>query len=181
MQEIQTARPSAAPSGPNTTEKPNKGIRIKSSQLPGVSINRILSGENKKENEEDAEIKLSEMATQFTQAELNHVWNEYIKTIPTKKILATTMDSCKPILKDNFFIEVAVENPRQIDEINKEKPLLLYFLSENLKNGKIQLYVRQMEAQENKKLLSPKDRLKKMADNNPCIIEFCHKLNLSIE
>ena len=155
--------------------------RIKSSEMPGVSIQKILNDEGKEKQVVTTNQTHADIATPFTQKELNTVWNEYIRTIPEKKILITTMESYKPILQEDFFIEVPVDNPIQEREILNERPSLIAFLQEKLHNGKIRMNTRIMQMEENKKMLSPKDRLKGIMERNENVKRLCHDLNLELD
>jgi len=156
-------------------------IRIKSSQMPGVSIKKIIHGDNlPKEESHGAQIQVKG-ENPFTQNDLLRCWNEFINTIPDKKILVTTMQSYKPTLKENFFIEVSVDNPMQEKDLLNERPTILAFLSQKLQNGKIQMYTRIMEETENKKMLSPKDRLKSMMEQNQNLADLYNQLELEID
>ncbi len=91
------------------------------------------------------------------------------------------MQSCIPLLKENYFIEVPVDNPIQEKEILNERSDLLAFLSGRLKNGKIQLYVRVNEQGENKKSFSPQERFKSMLERNPNIEHLRVELGLELD
>ncbi|MCB9016998.1 MAG: hypothetical protein WCU80_02915 [Paludibacteraceae bacterium] len=149
--------------------------------MPGVSIKKIIHGDNlPKEESHGAQIQVKG-ENPFTQNDLLRCWNEFINTIPDKKILVTTMQSYKPTLKENFFIEVSVDNPMQEKDLLNERPTILAFLSQKLQNGKIQMYTRIMEETENKKMLSPKDRLKSMMEQNQNLADLYNQLELEID
>lgn len=155
--------------------------RIKSSEIPGVSIQKILNDEGKEKQVVATNKAEADLCTPFTQKDLNIAWNEYILTIPEKKILITTMESYKPILQEDFFIEIPVDNPIQEREILNERPSLVDFLRKKLRNYKIHLNTRIMQMEENKKMLSPKDRFKGILERNENIKRLCHDLNLELD
>lgn len=123
----------------------------------------------------------TDACSSFTQKELNIAWNEYMETIPEKKILLTTMQSYKPVLQDDFFIEIPVDNPIQEREVLNERPTLLSFLQKRMNNGKIRINVRIMQMEENKKMLSPKDRLKGMLERNENMKRLMLELHLELD
>jgi len=149
--------------------------------MPGISIKNILNNDRNKEKEvaqTAATTSVGEI-NDFSQNDLTTCWKEYILSIPEKKILSTTMQSCTPVLKENYFIEVPVDNPIQEKEILNERNDLIKFLSQKLKNGKINIYVKVNEQGENKKSLSDQERFKSMLERNPNIEHL--RLDLGLE
>ena len=159
-------------------------MRLKPADIPGVSIKNILNNESNK-GKEAAQTTPASLSVQenndFSQNDLTACWKEYIQSILGKKILATTMQSCTPVLKENYFIEVSVDNPIQEKEILNERNDLVAFLSQKLKNGKIHIYVKVNEQGENKKSLSPQERFKSMLERNPNIEHLRSELGLEID
>jgi len=157
---------------------------LKPAEIPGISIKNILNNGNNngKEVPQAATPAFSVQETNdFSQNDLTACWKEYIQSIPEKKILASTMQSCIPALKENHFIEVPVDNPIQEKEILNERSELIAFLSKRLKNGKTQIYVRVNEQGENKKSFSPQERFKSMLERNPNIEHLRAELGLEID
>ncbi|MBO5988618.1 MAG: DNA polymerase III subunit gamma/tau [Paludibacteraceae bacterium] len=146
--------------------------------MPGVSITNLLT--KKEEKQVDSNVPQVQETTQFDQVMLNKAWKEYIDRIPEKKILSSTMQGCTLTIKDNFFIEIAVDNPMQEDELLSERASLTSWLSKSLKNGKIKLYTRVNENGENKKALSPNERFIEMIQNNEHIGTLAKELELEI-
>ena len=134
----------------------------------------------KEEKQVDSNVPQVQETTQFDLVMLNKAWKEYIDRIPEKKILSSTMQGCTLTIKDNFFIEIAVDNPMQEDELLSERASLTSWLSKSLKNGKIKLYTRVNESGENKKALSPNERFIEMIQNNEHIGTLAKELELEI-
>ena len=155
---------------------------MRQADLPGVSIKSILNDDGK-EKEFTATPQVSSIveSNNFSQNDLTACWKEYIQSVPEKKILTTTMQSCIPVLKENYFIELPVDNPIQEKEILNERSNLIAFLSKRLKNGKIQIYVRINEQGENKKSLSSQERFKSMLERNPNIEHLRMELGLELD
>ena len=91
------------------------------------------------------------------------------------------MESCIPVLKADYFIEVPVDNPIQEKEILSERNDLIGFLSQKLKNGKIHIYLKVNEQGENKRSLSHQERFKSMLERNPNIEHLRAELGLEID
>lgn len=153
-------------------------VTPKVAAMPGVSITNLLT--KKEEKQIDSSVPQVMETTQFDQVMLNKAWKEYIDKIPEKKILSSTMQGCTLTIKDNFFIEIAVDNPMQEDELLSERASLTSWLSKSLKNGKIKLYTRVNENGENKKALSPNERFIEMVQNNEHIGILAKELELEI-
>jgi hypothetical protein len=184
----ETASPSIPPEIKNITtnkvEENHRNIRIKSNEIPGFSIKNTLkknSDPNKEEGSPAQSIPTKEEINVFTQNDLTKYWKEYIESIPEKKILATSMQSCIPVLQDEYNIRIQVDNPVQQKEILAERNELTSFLSSKLHNSKIYLYVEIAAQGENKKALSPKDRFTSMLERNPIIEKLCSELELELD
>jgi DNA polymerase-3 subunit gamma/tau len=151
--------------------------------MPGISIKNILNNDRNKEKEvtQTASTPSIQETNDFSQNDLVACWKEYIQSIPEKKILSTTMQSCTPVLKENYFVEVPVDNPIQEKEILNERNDLIAFLSKKLKNGKIHIYIKVNEQGENKKSLSPQERFKSMLERNPNIEHLRSELGLEVD
>ena len=150
--------------------------------MPGISIKNILNnGSKEKEVIQTVSAPSIQEINDFSQNDLTACWKDYIQSIPEKKILSTTMESCIPVLKENYFIEVPVDNPIQEKEILNERNDLTAFLSRKLKNGKIHIYVKVNEQGENKKSLSYQERFKSMLERNPNIEHLRSELGLEID
>jgi len=134
---------------------------------------------NKNKVEED---NTNKVCDDFSQDELETVWNKYAESISKEfpnffSILAQQ----KPILKEDYLIELAISNRVQEEEINSKKTNLLGFIREKLNNYKIQMQTVITESKGEAIPYSPIDKYKRMAKKNPDIKKLKDKLNLEIE
>jgi DNA polymerase-3 subunit gamma/tau len=143
-------------------------------KTPSIKLASLKSTGEKK-NPENKEI-VSEPAAfenkNFTAAELELAWNEYAKKIGDegKKQLFSTMNKRKPLLKDNFTVEIIVDNKIQSDEIFSEQINLLPFLKEKLSNRLIKIVSAVIEAKDKPdEAYTPKEKFMKMAEKNPAL------------
>lgn len=173
----QTANGASTASAQTTA---NNVVRINSSNIPGVSIQKMLNDDGQKK-ETTAAVQITEACSPFSQKELNAALKEYIAQNQEKKIVISTIESTPPVLKEDFFIEIPVENSFQEREILNERPEMLSFLHKKLNNGKIRINVRMMEQKENKKMLSPMERMKSMMDRNENLKRLVIELNLELD
>jgi DNA polymerase-3 subunit gamma/tau len=158
-------------------------IKIKSNEIPGISIKKILNKNSEfSQDEKPAQAILNKEETEsFSQNDLTRIWKEYIESIPEKKLLSTSMQSCIPTLQDEYNIRVLVDNPIQEKEILAERNELLAFLRSKLHNSQIYLYVEIAAHGENKKALSPRDRFSAMLNRNPNIERLRSELDLQLD
>lgn len=118
----------------------------------------------------------------FNEAELIKTWNLYTQELlkQNKINLYTLMTSNTPVLKDNFQVEVTIENRIQEDLLVHEKVDLLNALRVQLRNYSIDLVLRQAEKNEKKRLYTSHEKYQHMATKNPVLEEFRKKFNLEI-
>lgn len=153
----------------------------KKENIPGVSIIGLKDSANKKAEDNERVAELAQAENPFTEEEMQVKWKEYIEKLSDKKILQVTMQSCMLSLKENYTIDIVVENDVQLNEMELEKVDLLTFLSKSLNNGKIKLNMRLSEIGENKFALTNKDRFLDMIKRNAELENLMNKLGLEIE
>lgn len=136
---------------------------------------------NKKAEDNERVAELANAATPFTEEQMKDKWKEYIDTLNDKKILQVTMQSCMISLKEDYTIDIVVENDVQLQEMELERIDLLSFLSKALNNGQIKLNMRLSEVGENKFALTNKDRFLEMIKRNTQLENLMNQLGLEIE
>lgn len=144
----------------------------------GISIKETL-----KAKEEEQNTALNTAKTPFTKDELMVLWNEQaaFAKAENKKSYHASLTQKEPVLKDNFLIEVYVNNKVQEETIQKEKPVLLEFLRERLNNYsiEIQTVVKQMKNEVH--LYTDRDKFKELVKVNPDLMYLKEKFNLDFE
>jgi hypothetical protein len=164
-----------------TTPSTTKNIpTYKKEEMPGVSITQIINKNDKEEETERAAI-LAKENHPFSEEDLKKYWKLYQDRIPEKKILLSTMQTCKLTLNQDYSVSVVVDQQTQIKEFENESSDLLTFLSQSLKNGKIKFDLRVSEKGENKNTLSGNERLKEMVERNPAILTLVNEIGLELE
>ncbi len=129
-----------------------------------------------------AEENINTACDDFSQDELETVWNKYTESIYKDfPNFYSILTQGKPILKENYLIELTIGNKVQEEELNSKKADLLEFIREKLNNYKIQMQIVITENKGEPIPYSPIDKYKKMAEKNPDIKKFKEKLNLEIE
>lgn len=141
----------------------------------------MINSATKSVEESEKVAELANACSPFTEEQLNDKWKDYIEKLNDKKILQVTMQSCMIALKDNFTVEIIVENDVQLKEMELERIDLLSYLSKSLNNGRIVLNMRLSEIGENKLALTNKDRFLEMVKRNKELENMMNQLGLEIE
>lgn len=141
----------------------------------------ILSKEDK---EEVPEYLTGDAQKDFSNEEFIRVWGDYSFQAKSqgKMSLATLLMNYTPIIKENYRIELPVENKLQADELISERIDLLNHLRSKLQNFSISLepIIREAPSSE-RKLYTSKDKYEHMVEKNPMLEQFRRKFNLEID
>ena len=141
-----------------------------------LSIKKLLSPTKKKHTENNIEIK----TTPFSQEELIEKWRKFSYSVKIKDLdLYSTLNANSPILKDNFRIELVIQNTTQETDINNKKPELLGYLRKQLNNMLLDLDLVINKSNVSKSFYTEKDKYKKLVEKNPKLDELRKKFGLS--
>ena len=176
--EIIEIQEKAAPSktGKSLLNKGNSNSLIPNLNNPsGIKISQIQEIEIK-------ELKGNEKEN-FTQESFVEAWMAFsdIAKAENKMNLVALMENYKPTLKDDFLIEIQVENKLQENELISQKTDLLNYLRPQLKNYAIQIQSMIVEQMENKKPYTSTDKYHFMVKKNPKLEEFRKAFNLDLD
>ncbi|MBW6490869.1 MAG: DNA polymerase III subunit gamma/tau [Lentimicrobium sp.] len=170
---------------PEPTQKPQSTRTTYS----GFNIGDLMasgcgSGALKKENENSAtEENLPEDREQFTQADLERIWEPMVAGI--SKDLANlyhTLTCRTPVLADDFKVVVTVDNKIQSSEVIGKRTEILSFLRQELKNWGIQLEVLVSDRPSaSRKPYTDQEKFDAMVKDNPAIKTLKDQLNLDID
>lgn len=120
----------------------------------------------------------------FTTEQLQAAWVNYAKFMQEKGKMNffATLSSYAPLLKeDGISIEFTIENKAQEEEMELEKADFLAFLRKELSNYSIQLSTIIVKNESEKKVYTPSDKYKRMAEKNPTLNKLKQKFDLEIE
>ena len=142
--------------------------------------NGIKSPEEKEE--EITELTGSEKE-EFTTEEFLQAWVNYstLAKSQNKMSLVTLLDHYTPTLKENYKIELAIENKFQANEMLHEKTGILNYLRTQLNNFSIQLETVIVEQMEIKKPYTSTDKYQFMVKKNPTLETFRKTFNLDLD
>ena len=140
------------------------------------------SGKPKKDTESDSQVQNNTATSPFTQEDLKSYWNEFASSLKVDfPHLFTTLTSREPVLKENWQIELEIDNRILEEELSLKKEDLLDFLKQKLNNFQITLKIRIQENQKELKPYTDKEKFEKMAEKNPALNKLKEQLDLDIE
>ncbi len=164
--------PSSAGESQPVIEKPAIPSAPKTPSIKIPSVTK--TGEEKKESENkmNGPEPSSYEDKIFTEQELYDAWSEFAKKVNDsgRKQLFSTMNKRQPVLKDDFTIEVIVDNKMQADELASEQTSLLPFMRNKLGNRQIKIVPVIIEVKDKpQEAYTPKEKFMKMAEKNPAL------------
>ena len=137
------------------------------------SLSIRLSGQNMLHGQNASNPKVTQEEVReeqpFEWKDLSYQWYRFAMNLPREEgAIAGRMKNMRPILSDNWQVEVPVENEpvrKLMDGIHDD---LLFFLRKELKNGRIGLTFRLLKAEETpKRVYSRQEQFEAMLKKNP--------------
>lgn len=147
----------------------------------GTSLKEIGVEKPKNQTVQQNTQAVQEVVTPFGEDELVRVWDAYAASIDKKVYLKNTMINCKPVLQENYFFEVGVHNPGQQDELSNGCVDLLNYLRVQLKNTRIQMRVRIIEANEKHLAYTADEKEEHLLSINPVLAKLKEEFKLRPE
>lgn len=149
----------------------------------------LQASKARKKSEDKAEIKEEEpdvteiLDNKFTLEDLEEKWKEYADSIKgSKPRMFSTLLSQLPVLKENFFIEVKMNNTPQEKEFAREiKHELLNYLKRELQNTKIKIGTVITDKKTDKKPYTPEEKYQYLNKKNPKLDKLKQQFNLDFE
>lgn len=165
--------------------KKDKFARLKE-QNPtsnSLSIHELTKTVKKTAEEIASEAYTSEARETFDNDTFLVAWKELAERIKTdneegNSIVYPAMMTRVPVLKDNFKIEVAVDNKSQLEELTVKRTDFHDFLRKKLKNGGIEVSFRVEKDKKRRKAYTSEEKFNKMAEQNPHLITMKKELGL---
>ncbi|HXC04209.1 MAG TPA: hypothetical protein VNZ86_05610, partial [Bacteroidia bacterium] len=119
----------------------------------------------------------------YTEAQLEGAWQAYagIQKTLNKPNYSVTLSSRKPRLEENNRIEFTVDNAAQAEFIQSDKQELLSFIRKELNNYDLQLNILVIKNDNDRKLYTPADKFKRMAEKNPALAKLRQQFDLDVD
>jgi DNA polymerase-3 subunit gamma/tau len=169
----------AEPPVKNVTKK---FVHATKSILETLAENDKKNGTAENGKVEEAASDYEKPEKEFTQEAFDKAWLSYAEQFKQDSPdLYITLTSRMPELKDDFIIELSIENVVQEKEISDRKLDMLTFLRTELSNFKLQLQTVVNKNPDNVKPFTPQEKFKKMAEKNPAIKKLKDKFDLEID
>lgn len=152
-------------------------------EIPGtISIKDVIEKANA-ETVDKPQAEVENLPEQdFTQDELNNVWDKYKEQfVETDGNLHTTLNCRKPELKEGYKIEFFVDNKVQQKSLNKNLNEIHEFLRKELNNYKILLEVEVTENDTTIKPFTANEKYKKFVEKNPAVEKLKNQLDLNLD
>lgn len=164
---------------------PVPGIPHEKNSTPGsgVSIKEKTSPVKEGETSADKPVYLqTRREDSFDQLQLEEAWTNYAETIKGRlPNFYSTLTKRKPLLQNDFTVELTIDNKVQEDELNDKKQEMMGFLRTRLKNDLIQLRTVVSANSTEQKPYTPSEKYKQLAGKNPELIKFKDQLGLEID
>lgn len=196
VQETNVAGSEPAPSvHPVSSETENSNTapsinRAKKKRSSSFSISQALSGEsNKKDNNEEEEEEDLDRPVEgkpqelFDMIGLQKAWNQFIdkaKADGQKVVVATLIDKELKI-KENFEVQVTLDNTLQGQTFQEIKRDLLYYCREQLQNFALHFSVNIEKGSQKLDPYSAPEKYQYLLDKNPHLAKLRDDLSLDIE
>jgi DNA polymerase-3 subunit gamma/tau len=160
--------------------QPEKQQSSEGATFARVSINLNSSPEVEKTGENNPKQEDIVQTNPFTQDELMNIWNDYAQK--TEDIyLKNVMQYIKPLLKDNFTIEIETLNPEQEGFFREKGSEIKNYLSTALQNANIKFDIKFTEETHQQTLFTDKDKYLYMLEKNPSVDNLVKEFNLRLD
>ena len=119
--------------------------------------------------------------TPFKAEDLSLQWLRFANQLPREQTAtAARMKNMKPVLHEDYTVEVPLENEQVMGYMEALRPALEKFLRTQLHNGKVALRFRLIESQEPHRAYSPREQLAAMLKKYPALAELKKTLKLEL-
>ncbi len=183
----------SAPVVPSVSQEPTVAVPIASKEIPELKPvinipnpgNGLLKGtgtlipniknpaaiKTSAEDKNEPEYVTGDAKNHFTQDDFIKIWVDYSRLAKEqgKMSLVSLMDNYTPTLKEDYRIELTLENKLQANELISERIDILNYLRTKLTNFSITLEPVVAEVVSERKLYTSKDKYQHMMEKNPDI------------
>ena len=170
------------PSEEKPAEKEKKESVIELKEVNSVPSSKTISilGSLKDEQEIEDKIEISKNSDHFSNDDLQTRWKEMNSNFSNKgkTNLVLALNSNKPVLKENYVVEVTLSNTSQVELLNEEKLNILGYLREKMNNDSIDIITTVVQSDKNDTPYTNSDKYKKMYEQNKNLAILGQKLGL---
>lgn len=186
-QEATTVQPATAMAAPIPTPAPTPATAPATAQAGTSATKGSMRLSIKKESGNESQSTTETQTTQvqaitsleatdqpFDERSLMNHWQRYAAQLPQEETaIATQMKVVKPVLCANGTdFEIVVENELAAKNFTRIQPLLLHYLRQELKNSKMNMFIRVSEATPATRAYTRVEKFQLMASQQPALQEF---------
>lgn len=178
--------PSVAPPTPpkQTSTTPGKLKKRRSS----FSISGSLEGKATAEGEEESDIDDTAINPDlpkdaFDESQFTNIWNEYIEVVKSQgqQRIYSTLANKAFKLKENFTVELHLENEIQESYYHEGKSEILKYIRQKLNNYSLQFEIKIIKNAKKLEPYSAQEKFQYMAEKNPNLLILKQRLDLDLE
>ena len=177
-----TVKNNNEPSKEKPAEKEKKESVIELKEVNPVPSSKTISilGSLKDEQEIEDNIEIAKNSDHFSNDDLQARWKEMNSNFSNKgkTNLVLALNSNKPVLKENYVVEVTLSNTSQVELLNEEKFNILGYLREKMNNDSIDIITAVVQSDKNDTPYTNSDKYKKMYEQNKNLAILGQKLGL---
>ena len=167
----------------NKTAQPTTAQTIQKGYTSGFSLSSIrLKREQQNKAQQNKDIPQGvALKEAFTQEQVQYYWKQYAQQEKDKNehIIASILFMNTPILQnDGVTLLLPLANESSKLDVENESIKLLRFLRKNLQNDLVKLAYKIDKTISKKKLYTPQDKLNRMSEINPLVLELKNRLRL---
>ena len=177
----QAQQPAARPAQPTQPSAAGRPMPRAVGNAPRIMVN--VANQPTPQKQEAANAPAAQQRTeQFTADQLQAAWQRYIDEHPQERALVTTMSYSLPQPGDNAeHYVMMVGSPTEQKNVEEHKTALMAFLCDSLKNDRLVLDVKVSEEPiDTPKILSPREVVEQIKQNNPNFIQFIKDFDLGL-
>jgi DNA polymerase III subunit gamma/tau len=149
-----------------------------------ISISKKLNPQKTDEPVSEKITEEKEERNAFTQSDVIVALKNFIDKVQQegRKQLGASLNKHTPLLKENFIIEIPVDNAIQAADIKASRVELLGYMKTQLKNNAIQIQSRVVEEKELKDTAyTPTEKYNKMVEKNPDLNQLRQQFDLDLD
>lgn len=150
-----------------------------------VSINDVLLSSHSADNGngKPQDTAVLKPADAFTGERLTDVWNNFATLIKKqgKDSMYSILTKRKPVLKNNFQVELIIENSVMETAFMTVKPDMMEYLCRELNNYSVEILVTVNKTLEQKIAYTNREKFLKLAEKNPLLLKMRQQLDLEVD
>lgn len=152
----------------------------------GFSINsKLKSNKEAQENEANNSEEVVEKTANFSldAEQLQQFYRLYIdkKNDGNHTLLYSTLQSLKPVKKDDYVIEITLHSETQRNIIGECQTEMMAYLRDKLGHGAIELHLNVVEQEANTGIKTPQEKLSNMLEEHPITQKLIDQLDLKLD